>query len=45
VNHLGKLAFRWMYWNGLLPARPLPVPNRMTIAGKRIPQGAVHASP
>ncbi|MCP4039931.1 MAG: NAD(P)/FAD-dependent oxidoreductase, partial [bacterium] len=26
-NHWGKLAFRWMYWNALLPARPIPITN------------------
>lgn len=34
VNHLGKLAFRWMYWNLLLPGRPLPVSSEMSMAGK-----------
>ncbi|HEX7681301.1 MAG TPA: FAD/NAD(P)-binding oxidoreductase [Thermoanaerobaculia bacterium] len=34
INHLGKLAFRWLYWNVLLPARPFPVSNRMSMAGK-----------
>lgn len=34
VNHLGKLAFRSLYWNVLLPARPLPLPHRMSMAGK-----------
>jgi sulfide:quinone oxidoreductase len=34
LNHLGKLAFRWAYWNVLLPGRPLPVPTRMSMAGK-----------
>jgi len=34
VNHLGKLAFRGLYWNALLPARPLPIPARMSLAGK-----------
>jgi sulfide:quinone oxidoreductase len=34
VNHLGKLAFRWAYWNVLLPGRPMPVPTRMSMAGK-----------
>ncbi|HTM45101.1 MAG TPA: hypothetical protein VL137_09120, partial [Polyangiaceae bacterium] len=34
ANHWGKLAFRWVYWNGLLPGHPLPVPTRMSIAGK-----------
>ncbi|MDH3745717.1 MAG: FAD-dependent oxidoreductase [Acidobacteriota bacterium] len=34
-NHWGKLAFRWIYWNALLPARPLPVPNRMSLVGKK----------
>jgi sulfide:quinone oxidoreductase len=34
-NHWGKLAFRWIYWNFLLPGRPIPVPNQMSMAGKR----------
>ena len=33
-NHLGKLAFRWMYWNVLLPGRPMPLPAHMSMAGK-----------
>jgi sulfide:quinone oxidoreductase len=35
INHLGKLAFRWMYWNLLLPGRPLPLPARMSMVGKQ----------
>jgi sulfide:quinone oxidoreductase len=35
LNHWGKLAFRWMYWHGLLPGKPIPVPTRMSMAGKR----------
>lgn len=34
ANHLGKLAFRWMYWNVLLPGKPLPLPAQMSMAGK-----------
>ena len=34
ANHWGKLAFRWMYWNVLLPGRPIPLPARMSMAGK-----------
>jgi sulfide:quinone oxidoreductase len=34
ANHLGKLAFRWMYWNLLLPGRRLPLPAHMSMAGK-----------
>lgn len=34
LNHLGKLAFRWMYWRLLLRGRPIPLPNRMTMRGK-----------
>ncbi len=34
ANHLGKLAFRWMYWNALLPGRPIPLPSHMSMAGK-----------
>ncbi|HMQ47788.1 MAG TPA: FAD-dependent oxidoreductase [Saprospiraceae bacterium] len=37
LNHWGKLAFRWIYWNMLLPARPLPfVTPKMKTAGKNI---------
>ena len=35
VNHLGKLAFRWMYWNLLLPGKELPLPALMSMAGKQ----------
>ncbi len=34
ANHLGKLAFRHIYWNVLLPGRPLPLPALMSMAGK-----------
>jgi sulfide:quinone oxidoreductase len=37
ANHLGKLAFRWIYWNVLLPGRYLPLPDRMSMAGKQVP--------
>jgi sulfide:quinone oxidoreductase len=37
INHLGKLAFRWIYWNALLPGRPLPVTTRMSMRGKTRP--------
>jgi sulfide:quinone oxidoreductase len=35
VNHWGKLAFRWMYWNLLLPGRSIPLAARMSMAGKQ----------
>ena len=34
ANHLGKLAFRWIYWNVLLPGRRTPLPANMSMAGK-----------
>ncbi|HEX6497655.1 MAG TPA: FAD/NAD(P)-binding oxidoreductase [Micromonosporaceae bacterium] len=34
ANHWGKLAFRWTYWNVLLPGRPLPLPAHMSMTGK-----------
>lgn len=34
LNHWGKLSFRWMYWNVLLPGRPIPLPAHMSMAGK-----------
>lgn len=34
-NHWGKLAFKWVYWNMLLKARPIPfVSAHMNEAGK-----------
>ncbi|KQR16082.1 NAD(P)/FAD-dependent oxidoreductase [Cellulomonas sp. Leaf334] len=37
ANHLGKLAFRWLYWNVLLPGRPMPIAPAMSMAGKKSP--------
>ncbi len=34
MNHWGKVMFRWMYWNLLLKGQELPLPARMTMAGK-----------
>jgi sulfide:quinone oxidoreductase len=34
ANHLGKLAFRWIYWHVLLKGRPIPLPAHMSMAGK-----------
>jgi sulfide:quinone oxidoreductase len=53
LNHLGKLAFRWIYWHLLLTGRELPVSNRMSFAGKkqrasgggRKPSGPASATP
>lgn len=39
ANQVGKLAFRHLYWHVLLPGLPLPLPARMSMAGKRIPHG------
>jgi len=36
VNHLGKLAFRHVYWNALLPGRPLGLPSAMSMSGKNV---------
>ncbi len=36
-NHWGKLMFRHVYWHALLPGRPIPVPNNMSLMGKEIP--------
>ncbi len=35
LNHLGKMAFKWMYWNVLLPGHDIPgVGSRLSMAGK-----------
>jgi len=37
INHLGKLAFKWVYWNMLIKGRPIPfVPSKMKLAGKEV---------
>jgi sulfide:quinone oxidoreductase len=37
LNHIGKLAFRFIYWLLLLPGRPIPgIPTQMRKAGKKI---------
>jgi sulfide:quinone oxidoreductase len=36
LNHLGKLAFQWLYWHALLPGRELPgIGPTMPTAGKK----------
>jgi sulfide:quinone oxidoreductase len=35
LNHLGKLSFRWIYWNMLLKGRRIPIPALMSLSGKR----------
>jgi sulfide:quinone oxidoreductase len=36
INHMGKLAFRWMYWNLLLKGIPMPgISTNMTMVGKK----------
>jgi sulfide:quinone oxidoreductase len=35
VNHWGKLAFKWIYWNVILRGKELPLDHRMLMAGKR----------
>jgi len=35
INHWGKLAFKWVYWNALIAGKELPLDHRMLMAGKR----------
>ena len=35
INHLGKLVFKWMYWNLLLTDGFMPVPDKMSMVGKK----------
>lgn len=34
MNHWGKLSFRWVYWNKLLPGEDLPMDHNMSMLGK-----------
>jgi len=36
MNHRGKMAFRWMYWNILLKAMELPISSQMSMVGKQV---------
>jgi sulfide:quinone oxidoreductase len=38
LNHRGKLAFRWLYWNVMLRGHELPVPTLMSMTGKHSPE-------
>lgn len=34
ANHWGKMMFRWIYWNILLKGKEMPIPAKMSMAGK-----------
>jgi sulfide:quinone oxidoreductase len=36
-NYLGKLSFRWIYWNIMLRGIPFPLPPAFSMAGKKQP--------
>lgn len=37
MNHMGKMAFKWIYWNMLISGKHLPfIPNQMSMAGKEV---------
>jgi sulfide:quinone oxidoreductase len=45
LNHLGKLAFEWIYWHVLLPGHAMPgISARMQPAGKRLDVTAMERS-
>ena len=43
LNHLGKLAFKYVYWDVLLPVLPIPmVGSQMSTRGKKMDFLAAH---
>ena len=45
LNHLGKMAFKWIYWNILLPGLPIPfIGHKMSLRGKNIPTKEIKAA-
>lgn len=38
MNHLGKVGFRWLYWNALIKGRKLPMASNMSMSGKMVPK-------
>jgi sulfide:quinone oxidoreductase len=35
INHWGKLAFKWIYWNVIVAGKELPLDHTMLLAGKQ----------
>lgn len=38
ANHAAKMGFELVYWDMLLPGRPLPFPSDLSMDGKKIPE-------
>lgn len=38
INHLGKMGFRWFYWNILIKGKDLPMDSHMSMVGKYVPK-------
>ena len=36
LNHMGKMFFKWIYWNMLLTGKTLPVSTELSMAGKEV---------
>jgi len=36
MNHLGKMGFKWLYWNALIKGKELPLDAQMSMAGKKV---------
>jgi sulfide:quinone oxidoreductase len=36
INHMGKLMFKWAYWNLLLKGKELPIGPDMSLIGKKL---------
>jgi sulfide:quinone oxidoreductase len=35
LNHMGKMGFKWMYWNLMLNGLSVPLPTKFSMVGKR----------
>lgn len=43
LNHIGKKAFRYIYWYLLLKARPIPfIPTKLQLTGKKIDKQTIN---
>ncbi len=38
MNHLGKMGFKWFYWNILIKGKNMPMEPHMTMTGKYVPE-------
>jgi len=37
INHMGKLFFKWFYWNMIIKGKGIPLGSNLSMVGKKLP--------